>query len=129
MKKRRDIDDMKSIARKLKSPCGSIAKFIEPTPAAIMKQKSKSTSLQANEIPGPSTPKEITDNGAPLSDEQKAKIKEDGERRRAGRLAKKEAKANYGIIHEVNEQMTDDKDLIADANMEDDEGFGMQDIV
>jgi len=122
MKKRRDIDDMKSIARKLKSPCGSIAKFIEPTPAAVMKQKAKSTSLQANEIPGPSTPKEITDNGAPLSDEQKAKIKEDGERRRAGRLAKKDAKNLYPIDQEIQGQMSGDKDL-AQYDTEEDEGL------
>ena len=121
MKKRRDIDDMKSIARKIKSPCGSIAKFIEPTPAAIMKQKSKSTSLQASEIPGPSTPKEITDNGAPLSDEQKAKIKEDGEKRRAGRLAKKDARTLYPVDQEIKGQMSNDKDLSEYDKEEDDD--------
>ncbi len=121
MKKRRDIEAMKSIARKIKSPCGSIAKFIEPTPAAVMKQKSKSTSLQASEIPGPSTPKEITDNGAPLSNEQKAKIKEDGERRRAGKLAKKDARKLYPIDQEIKGQMSNDKDLSEYDKEEDDD--------
>ena len=120
MKNRRDIEDMKSIARKIKSPCGSIAKFIEPTPAAIMKQREKSTSLQANEIPGPSTPKEITDNGAPLSKEQQKAIKDNAARREAGRLAKKEAKANYMVDKEIKGQMSNDKDL-AQYDKEDDD--------
>lgn len=121
MKKRRDIEAMKSIARKIKSPCGSIAKFIEPTPAAVMKQKSKSTSLQANEIPGPSTPKEITDNGAPLSKEQQQAIKDNAKRREAGRLAKKEAKANYMVDKEIKGQMSNDKDLAQYDKEEDDD--------
>ena len=121
MKKRRDIEAMKSIARKIKSPCGSIAKFIEPTPAAVMKQKSKSTSLQANEIPGPSTPKEITDNGAPLSKEQQQAIKDNAKRREAGRLAKKEAKKLYPIDQEIKGQMSSDKDLSEYDKEEDDD--------
>ena len=121
MKKRRDIEDMKSIARKIKSPCDSIAKFIEPTPAAVMKQRSKSTSLQASEIPGPSTPKEITDNGAPLSKEQQKAIKDNAARREAGRLAKKEAKANYMVDKEIKGQMSNDKDLAQYDKEEDDD--------
>jgi len=121
MKKRRDIEDMKSIARKIKSPCGSIAKFIEPTPAAVMKQKEKTASLVASEIPGPSTPKEITDNGAPLSKEQQKAIKDNAARREAGRLAKKEAKANYMVDKEIKGQMSNDKDLAQYDKEEDDD--------
>jgi len=121
MKKRRDIEDMKSIARKIKSPCGSIAKFIEPTPAAIMKQKEKTAGLVASEIPGPSTPKEITDNGAPLSKEQQKAIKDNAARREAGRLAKKEAKANYMVDKEIKGQMSNDKDLAQYDKEEDDD--------
>jgi len=121
MKKRRDIEDMKSIARKIKSPCGSIAKFIEPTPAAVMKQKEKTAGLVASEIPGPSQPKEITDNGAPLSKEQQKAIKDNAARREAGRLAKKEAKANYMVDKEIKGQMSNDKDLAQYDKEEDDD--------
>jgi hypothetical protein len=128
MKARKDLDRMKSIATKLKNPSDSIAKFIEPTAQAKMQQREKSSNLQAQKVPS-FEHRPITSEGAPLSDEQKAKLKENMERRQAGKAAKKEAVANYDVINEVNEQMADDKNLIADANMEDDEGLVIEDIV
>ena len=123
MKARKDLDRMKSIATKLKNPSDSIAKFIEPAPAAVMKQQKEST-LKASPI----MPNNI-EPGEPMSMDQAKDAKEQMAARKAGREAKKEARANYDIIHEETEQMKNDEDLIADDNMWDDEGSGMQDIV
>ncbi len=115
MKARKDLNRMKSIATKLKNPNESIAKFIEPTPSAKMRQRT--STLEAQAIPS-GEKKELTSGGEPLSDEQISTLKENIEKQKVGRKAKK----NYSVDKEIQEQMANDKDLVqydddADSNL------------
>ena len=123
MKARKDLDRMKSIATKLKNPSDSIAKFIEPAPAAVMKQQKEST-LKASPI----MPNNI-EPGEPMSMDQAKDAKNQMAARKAGREAKKEARDNYLINKQIKEDMENEKDEDKeDLERDQDEDLVIEDI-
>ena len=121
MKARRDLDFMKSIAKKIKNPSDSIAKFIEPAPAAVMKKQKESTLKVSPIMPNNIEP------GEPMSMDQAKDAKDQMAARKAGREAKKESKDTYFIRKEITEEMENDKDK-EDLERDQDEDLVIEDI-